>query len=409
MRHHLMLAWLLLMPAAAHAQTYSVLYEWQTADYDWNPNADMLVENGTIFGTIKNSAAYFENLKDTGCGGYGCGSVYRLAGAAVTTLHAFAGSDGGMPIGGVIRHGSMLFGTTSFGGSHCKVIAEHCGTIFALNPQTGALVTLHAFSGLTDGGGSFAKLLDYGGMLYGTTAVGGIAAGCGGQGCGTVFRLNPETGLFTVLHRFTSADATGLPEAALTQMGGAVYGTTLGYEDAGALFKLDPTTGAVTFLHRFGAGADGLTPSSNLVGNRDFLYGTTKYGGANGSGTLYKLNVKTHVETILFSFEGGLDGYYPSGPITKGGGILYGAVAYSYGAFPYVGNAAGNIYQLDVSTGKVAGLMGFASNNGVNGLSPLGVTYQNGALYGIMMNSGGDYMIASNVGVPLGLAFQLVP
>ncbi|MGC8525314.1 MAG: choice-of-anchor tandem repeat GloVer-containing protein [Acidibrevibacterium sp.] len=72
--------------------------------------------------------------------------------------------------------GSTLYGTTLGGGSGGD------GTVFSLNPTTGALATLVNFTG-SNGAASFGGLIDVGGTLYGTTAGGGSADD------GTVFSL----------------------------------------------------------------------------------------------------------------------------------------------------------------------------------------------------------------------------
>ena len=397
------------LPVCAGAQTFTPLYNWQVSDHDWNPNGDLLVENGPIFGTIEFNATSFENPNDTGCGGYGCGSVFRLSGGAQTTLHAFAGADGGMPIAGLIRSGGKLYGTTAYGGPNCAVIAEHCGTVFSLDPETGLLATLHGFSGLADGGGSTAKLLLYKGMLYGTTSVGGLPAECGGQGCGTIFRIDPTSGAFSTLHEFSAADGTGAPETALTRVGPELYGTTTGFADYGTVFRIDPASAALTILHRFGAGTDGRTPSCALVASGNMLYGTTSGGGSSAFGALFKIDANTGRESIVSSFAGDLDGYYPGGPIAIASGTLYGAVPYTYIPFFPI-YPAGYIYQLDLATGIRTGIVSFSfTGTTIDAQTPLGVAYRNGLLYGVTREGGNAYSIGYNEFVTLGVAYSLAP
>ena len=236
-----MLAAFLLASSAACAQTYMPFYEWQSTDYDWNPNPDLLLVGAELFGTTEFNASGFENPHDTGCGGYGCGSIYHTNGATLTTLHTFTGTDGGMPIAGLMQSGGVLYGSTSYGGGKCATIPEHCGTVFALNLATKTLTTLHAFTGLADGGGSYAKPVLFNGLLYGTTAVGGDTTQCDGQGCGTIFKLDPTNGKFSTLHNFTNADGTAYPETSLTRLGTTLYGTTAGRIDAGTIFKISPS------------------------------------------------------------------------------------------------------------------------------------------------------------------------
>ena len=409
MLRRVVLVLLLALPPCARAQTFTPLYDWRVSDHDWNPNGDLLVEDGPIFGTIEFNSVSFKNPNDTGCDGYGCGSVFRLSGGRQATLHAFTGADGGMPIAGLIRSGGKLYGTTAYGGPNCAVIAEHCGTVFSLDPATGSLVTLHGFSGLADGGGSSAKLLLYGGMLYGTTSVGGPPSGCGGQGCGTIFRLDPATGAFTTLHAFSAADGTGAPETALTRIGTGLYGTTDGFGDYGTVFRFDPVSASVTILHRFGTGTDGRTPSCDLVASGTMLYGTTSEGGTGMSGTLFEVDPRTGGESVVSSFAGGQDGYYPGGPIAIASGILYGAVPYAYvprlPVYP-----AGYVYQVDLATGVRTGIIGFSfTGTSINAQTPLGVAYHGGLLYGVTRYGGNVYSIDANDVVTLGVAYSLVP
>src|SRR6202035_5498967 len=64
---------------------------------------------------------------------------------------------------------------------------------------------LYSFAGPPgDGTEPLAGLIDVDGMLYGTTIYGGASTTCGSEGCGTVFSVNPTTGAETVLYSFCS-------------------------------------------------------------------------------------------------------------------------------------------------------------------------------------------------------------
>jgi uncharacterized repeat protein (TIGR03803 family) len=123
------------------------------------------------------------------------------------------------------------------------------------------------------------------GNVYGTTQMGG--------GYGTVYKLNPATGVFTTLHKF----AGGLNDAR-TPLGGVteaadgyLYGTTvLGGQGYGTVFRVHPTTLAYNIVFLF-AGSNGRSPSGNLLRAADgTLYGVTRLGGAANYGTVFQLS-----------------------------------------------------------------------------------------------------------------------
>src|ERR1700720_4473554 len=67
-------------------------------------------------------------------------------------------------------------------------------------------------------------LRDAAGNLYGTTYLGG-GTGCGGSGCGVIFKLARD-GTETVLHSFTGGTDGSMPAASLIEdKSGNLYGT----------------------------------------------------------------------------------------------------------------------------------------------------------------------------------------
>jgi hypothetical protein len=135
--------------------------------------------------------------------------VFTSAAMAQTesVLYSFTGQngDGGIPSGYLVADAAgNLYGTTFAGGSfNGKVCAfAGCGTVYELSPALGGGYTesvIYAFSGGSDGSEPAAGLvIDAAGNLFGTTAYGGSTAGAdcntGGNGCGVVFELSPESG-----------------------------------------------------------------------------------------------------------------------------------------------------------------------------------------------------------------------
>lgn len=100
-----------------------------------------------------------------------------------------------------------------------------CGTVFSVNPKTGAQTVVYSFLGRTDGKDPNANLIDVNGTLYGTTYNGGGHNSCL-FGCGTVFSVNPGTGAETVIHSFGRNTDGTKPGAGLIDVKGTLYGTT---------------------------------------------------------------------------------------------------------------------------------------------------------------------------------------
>ena len=252
-----------------------------------NPLAGLIQDNaGNLYGTTFSGGS-------TACAG-GCGVVFKLAPTGKeTVLHSFTGGvDGANPLAGLVRDlAGNLYCTAQSGG------AFHRGVVFKLD-TTGKETVLHSFTGGVDGsapaaGGGLVQ--DNAGNLYGTTNGGGGSTVCVG-GCGIVFKLAP-TGKETVLHRFRGGADGAHPAAGLVRdSANNVYGITAlggglgcGGQGCGIVFKLD-TTGKETVLHRFTAGQDGAGPDGGLVrDNAGNLYGTAQNGGALRLGVVFKL------------------------------------------------------------------------------------------------------------------------
>jgi len=218
----------------------------------------------------------------------GCGTVYKInpATGVETVVHSFNGGDGSNPDAALLEVGGTLYGSTYRGGAGTGCVEGYgCGTVFKLSPVTGAVTVLHSFSsGGSDGASPDAPLIKVGGTLYGTTNLDGTAGCPGPYGCGTVFKINPVTGAATALYEFTGGSDGAHPVAALLNLGGTLYGTTgAGTSNDGVVFKIDPNMGALTVLHQF-SGSDGKGSLAALINVGGTLYGTTASGGASGSG-----------------------------------------------------------------------------------------------------------------------------
>ncbi len=237
------------------------------------PAAGLVVVDGRLFGTTSSGGAF------------GAGTVFSLdlVTGIETIVHDFSGGDdGAAPFAPLVRGGRFLYGTTFFGGP------SNNGTVFRIDPRTGAESVLHAFDGPAFSGNPAAGLVFHHGILYGTTAHGGTDH-CG-TGCGTVFAIDAATGTATQLYAFASRRDGSDPEGGLVFHHGILYGATMngGRDDLGTLFSLDVATREKTTLHEFTGRAPGINPGT-LLGYRGALYGTTRGGGGAGQGTLFSL------------------------------------------------------------------------------------------------------------------------
>jgi len=200
---------------------------------------------------------------------------------------------------------------------------------------------LYSFAGGRDGGGPSSSLLRVGGVLYGTTGLGGASDN------GTLYKLTAQ-GQETVLHSFTGTDGRGPGELVRDSAGNffgaaGAGGPVAACKDpflthgCGVVFEYT-TAGKLKVLFRF-SGDNGAVPSGKLVFDaKGNLYGGTAAGGSNpscmgqryrdGCGTVFQLNPVngTWTETVLYNFAGGADSYQPSG-IIRYKGNLFGTTA----------------------------------------------------------------------------------
>jgi uncharacterized repeat protein (TIGR03803 family) len=274
------------------------------------PVGNLIAVKGTLYGA-------------TSGGGADYGTVFAFdPGTGIeTVLYSFTpGTDGFNPVAGLTSVKGTLYGTTYLGGG-CTSEKEGCGTVFAVDPETGAETVLHAFAGGTDGSYPFAGMIAVNGTLYGTTNEGG-GTGCDGTGCGTVFALDLKSGSEKVLYSFCSqqncADGAS-PEASLLDINGVLYGATegggtgaCGTQGCGTVFSLNPETLAEKVLYSFCPQqncTDGSNPEAGVIDANGMLYGTTELGGANRCrcGTIFVLDPDTGTETVLHSFAGHAD------------------------------------------------------------------------------------------------------
>jgi uncharacterized repeat protein (TIGR03803 family) len=313
--------------------------------------------------------------------GDGDGVVFKLApDGTETILHAFSGADGAQPDGAVTRlSNGDLIGTTTSGG------ANDSGTLYEITKK-GKLKVLHDFTS-DDGSEARGNLYqDKSGNLYGTALFGGAG------GSGTVFKYSAD-GIFSLLYTFTGGADGEFPEHGVVgDKAGNLFGVTAfgGADGNGSVFKID-ALGNFSTVYSFTGGSDGgFLYGGMAIGSDGTLYGSTASGGANSAGTVFKLT-QDGTLTKLYDFTGGADGSSPEGDMLLVGKDLYSTA--NAGGDPTC--MCGVVYEL-TSKGKQKVLHTFVGTDG-SGYSA-GLTLENGVFYstvqyGAILQNGAVYSL----------------
>ena len=131
-------------------------------------------------------------------------------------------------------------------------------------------------------------------------------------------------------YSFSGVDALGQePICTPTLAGNMLYVTTRlgGANSSGALFRQPADgSGLPVPLYAFGNTlADGVLPGGQLQPAADALYGMTLFGGTNGQGVIYRLDTNTLAVTTVYQFTGSPNGGgMPMGSLLADGYTLYG-------------------------------------------------------------------------------------
>lgn len=229
--------------------TESVLYTFGTATNDGlDPGPGLVLRSGALYGVTQvggttQAGIVFELASTDG--------VWTE-----NILYTFPGGSGGSaPRGGLIFDTpGNLYGTVRAGGNPNSDCVEGCGLVFELSPPTTSgnpweETTLYTFHGGTDGGSPLGGVVrDALGDVYGTAAVGGVQGSTGNNG--VLFKLTPPSvagGAWTesVLHAFggSTVEDGRLPASPLILVNGKFYGTT--YQggtsaNLGTVFRVTP-------------------------------------------------------------------------------------------------------------------------------------------------------------------------
>jgi uncharacterized repeat protein (TIGR03803 family) len=280
----------------------------------------------------------------------------------VAILHSFAGGngDGQNPFGSLTLSGSTLFGMTHDGGS-----AANAGTIFGIGTDGTSYGLRHSFTGGTDGGNPYGSLIQSGSTLFGLTLSGGAS------GYGTVFKVGADGSAFTPLHLFGPGPFDGnRPLGTPVLAGATLYGMTSqgGAANHGTVFRIDTSGTGYAVLHSFAGGpGDGQAPGySALVVSGLTLYGMTIGGGTAGLGTVFKINTDGTGFALLHSFDvASGDGNGPYGSLILSGSTLYGTTRFGGAA------GGGTVFKINTDGSGYGTLYSFGGSQG-DGSEPLG-------------------------------------
>lgn len=272
--------------------TESVIYAFGTNKIDGAfPYAGLTIDKqGNLYGTTPSTGAVYELTPGA-------------SGWTETILHVFCSlpscKDGSRPNAGVIMGPSgSLYGVTEGGG------AFDAGTVFQLRNTSAGWQENQPHSFLSfpnDGAGGVLgdMTMDAAGNLYGATIGGGGTGSLCTGGCGTVYKLTPNSNGHwneTILYRLQGGTQGFRPTTGVViDRIGNIYGTTIAGGDnicgCGVVYKLSPNsngTWTYSVLHTFVA-TDGNQPDANLVLYKGNLYGTTAAGGPGGAGVVFEI------------------------------------------------------------------------------------------------------------------------
>ncbi len=208
---------------------------------------------------------------------------------------------------------------------------------------------------------------------------------------------------YSVIHNFSGPGDGALPAVGVTLRGGILYGTTAegGMGDVygpGTVYQLTRAGSgwAYGLIFEFPSdGSGGTHPSARvLFGPDGHLYGTTQLGGAFQKGVVFTLTPPLSIcktlacfwkEKLIYQFQGAPDGDGPTGDLTWDlAGNIYGTTN--------IGGSGGNttdgaVYELKPGNPWTEQVIhSFGRFNGIDPWS--GVLYINGNLYGTSSDGG---------------------
>ena len=370
---------------------------------DWSSDDPNVTTDYTVGGTITGANSAILVINDTGGNPDSVStdasfsfSGQPQSGACYTRGCAYAVEIANQPSGQVC---SIANAAGTIGSSSVTDIAVTCTS----SPESIA----YSFTGGVDGGQPVSGLSKgFDGNFYGVSARGGD------YGFGSFYQFNPSTEQTTGLYSFGVTATDGrTPQSGLTQAcDGDWYAATSagGANGSGTFYKIT-SAGEERVLYSFGATpADAAKPQGLTIditscpNPTPTFYGTSTSGGDNGAGTIFSLAFDgvNWTEKVLHSFGAAeTDGAIPVAGMARGEGVTTGKY---YGTTKNGGDwGYGTFFEYDASTLQITRLHSFGAT-AADGRYPNQKPRQgdDGNLYGTTSAGGSN---------ELGVIYKIVP
>jgi len=255
---------------------------------------------------------------------YGVGGefLYRVHpdGSSYEVLYVFQGTPGIYPLVGLMKgNDGYLYGTTVNGGN------QYTGVIYKVKKDGTDYQVLHHFEGSVRWPSSLFQFNN--GTIFGTTEYGGA------NDMGTVYRINPDGTNFQMIHHFNGTNGShpdgggGLVVVTINAIT-YLYGTTKygGTNNKGVIFRIQPNGNNFSRQYNF-TQSTGRYPTGSLAKFGNVLYGTTAAGGSSDGGIIFAYDAYTDSYYKLHEFLKGASPvieYYPLGSLLEYNGMFYG-------------------------------------------------------------------------------------
>lgn len=300
-------------------------------------------------------------------GRYAQGTIFTTDadGTNITPRYQFGFEREGRFVGDIVEFNGEFY-ATAYDFDADDINAQE-GVLFKWNPTTDAYTVLHRFNNATGNNPTNALFLRNN-KLYGTTRYGGLNDG------GVIYEFDPVTHVYTKrADLFTVVrESSTYGEMSFTMMNGKFYGVV--YADTGtignAMYEWDPDTNTFSKVRR-AAGAslpyNTHEPFTRMTEYQGKLYTATRQGGSSGFGEIVEWDVSanTYVAKTHFPYPMGR----PISPLTEVGGKFYGITDKA------------ELFEWDPVTNVLAIKRTVASGISINN-GPVGLTLFNGKLYG---------------------------